>query len=78
VRGYLKGEVGMSKKIQTLWISVFFIIVSSVAYAADPFPLKDVDVEYEGGMEMSMVQGEITNNSGKSYEGALFKRLNLC
>jgi hypothetical protein len=24
-------------------------------------------------MGISMVQGEITNNSGKSYEGALFK-----
>jgi hypothetical protein len=52
---------------------VILLIWTGITYAADPFPLKDVEVEYEDMLEMSMVQGEITNNSGKSYEGALFK-----
>jgi hypothetical protein len=47
-----------------------------VAFAADnaeKFPLKDVSVEYNSDAAMSVAQGEITNNSGKSYETAIFK-----
>jgi hypothetical protein len=58
-------------------LAVIFLIASSaVAFAADnteKFPLKDVSVEYDSDIDMSMVQGEITNNSGKSYEAAIFK-----
>jgi hypothetical protein len=32
-----------------------------------------VEVDYQEIVDISMVQGEITNNSGKSYEGAIFK-----
>jgi hypothetical protein len=55
-------------------VSIFILFFClGLAHAADPFILKDVEVEHEDFMEISMVQGDITNNSGKSYEGALFK-----
>jgi hypothetical protein len=59
------------KKLRLCMFLFLSLVLCGASYSAEPFPLKDVEVEYDMGM--SMVQGEITNNSGKSYEGALFK-----
>jgi len=64
------------KKYKFVSLVVFALLLSfaTVGFAADStekFQLKDVSVSYMPGI--SMVEGEITNNSGKSYETAIFK-----
>lgn len=49
------------------------LILCGCAWAAETFPLKDIEVEYDFDSGISKVQGEITNNSGKSYYFAFFK-----
>jgi hypothetical protein len=64
-------------KFSKIAIALLLLMITvSIAFAAnsdDKFPLKDVSVEYSEDAEMSLVEGEITNNSGKSYETAIFK-----
>jgi hypothetical protein len=64
------------RKITIFTVIALALSIASIALAADSgdkFPLKDVSVEYNSDLDMSMAQGEITNNSGKSYEAAMFK-----
>jgi hypothetical protein len=61
-------------KFSKIVITLLLLIVAALpTFAADKFPLKDISVEYDEDVEMSLVEGEITNNSGKSYEAAMFK-----
>lgn len=50
-----------------------FLIFASAAMAAETFPVSNLSLEYESMMGMTTLQGEITNNSGKSYETCVFK-----
>ena len=55
-------------------ISIFIVFVlCACVWAEEPFPLKDVEVEYVNLAGMSRIIGEVTNNSGKSYQMATFK-----
>jgi len=57
---------------KTVFVVLFLLLLVSASLAAEEkFPLKDVTVESISGM--AMVQGEITNNSGKAYNTAIFK-----
>lgn len=55
-------------------ILVFTLILalSGVVFAAnDHFPIKDLSIDYDFGM--TMIEGDITNNSGKSYKSIILK-----
>ena len=60
-------------KRATFILCIIFLLCASLVWAVDveEFPVKSV--RFEHIEDMTMVQGEITNNSGKSYETALFK-----
>jgi hypothetical protein len=63
------------KICKVILLTAVLVFSAPTVFAADAekFPLKDVSVEYNEDVEMSLVEGEITNNSGKSYETAIFK-----
>lgn len=55
-----------------LLVIALILAFSGVVFAAaDLFPIKDLSIEYSQGM--TMVEGDITNNSGKSYNNIILK-----
>lgn len=60
----------MKKAVLTF---LFLFLIGSVSFAAETFPISNLSVEFESMLGMTTIQGEITNNSGKSYEACIFK-----
>lgn len=59
---------------KNLLVALFFIfIVANIAIAADSFPVKDLSLDYNKAANMTVFQGEITNDSGKNYQIVMFK-----
>jgi hypothetical protein len=71
------GVILMKSKLFTIaMISVLLTVTyASLTHAADnaeKFPLSDISVEYSSGIG-SIIEGQMTNNSGRRYETAIFK-----
>ena len=49
------------------------VLFAGSVWAAEPFPLKDIKVVYNKSEGTSSIKGEITNDSGKNHEIAIFK-----
>ena len=55
-----------------VFLAVLLMFASTVI-AAETFPVTNLSVQFESMIGMTTIQGEITNNSGKSYNGCVFK-----
>ena len=51
---------------------VVLLFCGCVLAADDSFPLKDISVDYNSLSKTSIIEGEITNNSGEDYASASF------